>query len=124
MNIITQKNNEHAAEDVRNEMETNGPDWDWFCQPYYQSTDQSDTDLATKPSVDFESDDENIPKKSAKTKNVDATWTSRPPSYRDTLVNEKVVQMNVLISKRRAEQGGRNFSVPVVRGEPHQKDLP
>ncbi|KAG0702209.1 hypothetical protein DFH29DRAFT_999578 [Suillus ampliporus] len=38
-----------------------------------------------EPSVDFESDTENAPKRPAKSKNIDATWTSRPPSYRDTL---------------------------------------
>jgi hypothetical protein len=32
--------------------------------------------------------------------------------------------MNILVSNRRAERGGRNFSVPVVRGEPREKDLP
>ncbi|KAG2346647.1 hypothetical protein BDR05DRAFT_997063 [Suillus weaverae] len=118
------KNNERAAEDVRKETKTNNPEWDWFYQACYQSTDKSDTGLVAKPSVDFESDTENARKRPTKSKNIDATWTSRPPSYRDTLVNEKVVQMNVLVSKKRVERGGRNFSVPVIRGEAHEKDLP
>lgn len=32
--------------------------------------------------------------------------------------------MNVLVSKKRVERGGRNFSVPVIRGEAREKDLP
>jgi hypothetical protein len=87
-NVVTQKNNERAAEDVRKETKTNDPEWDWFYQACYQSTDESDAGLVAKPPVDFESDTENAPKRPAKSKNIDATWTSRPPSYRDTLVSK------------------------------------
>ncbi|KAG2143584.1 hypothetical protein DEU56DRAFT_754407 [Suillus clintonianus] len=124
----TRKNNERADREVRKETNTDSPEWDWFYQACYQSTDESDSGGGTTMrSLEFDSDTEDAPrapKKSGKSKNPDATWTSRPPTYRDALINEKIDLMNTLVSNRRAERGGRNFSVPVVRGEPREKDLP
>ncbi|KAG1777124.1 hypothetical protein EV702DRAFT_1197447 [Suillus placidus] len=78
--------------------------------------------------VEFASDAETAPKttvkKSSRAKNVDAVWASRPPAYHDEQVNKKVLLMNAAVSKRKAERSGRNFSVPITKGEQRNKDLP
>ncbi|KAG0705930.1 hypothetical protein DFH29DRAFT_872680 [Suillus ampliporus] len=83
------KNNERADREVRKETNTDSPEWDWFYQACYQSTDESDSGGGTTTrSLEFDSDTEDAPrppKKSGKLKNLDATWTSRPPTYRDAL---------------------------------------
>lgn len=142
-----QKNTERSAVDVRRETGTDGPEWDWFFQVCYQSTDESDVGggNSSRPTVEFESDTEMAPqtsaKKSSRGKNADTFWASRPPAYRDEQVrqrkhclnrpdlshfkvNDKVLLMDAAVSKRKAERGGRNFSVPITRGEPRDKDLP
>lgn len=142
-----QKNTERSAVDVRRETGTDGPEWDWFFQVCYQSTDESDIGggNSSRPTVEFESDTETAPqtsgKKSSRGKNADAIWASRPPAYRDEQVsqrkhcsnrpdllhfkvNDKVLLMDAAVSKRKAERGGRNFSVPITRGAPRDKDLP
>jgi hypothetical protein len=73
-------------------MGTDGPEWDWFFQVGYQSTDESDGGGTHngKRVVDFTSDSETaqVPpiKKSLKSKNADTVWTSRPPCYHDKQV--------------------------------------
>lgn len=143
---MCQKNTERSAVDVRKEAGTDGPEWDWFFQVCYQSTNESDSGGGnSRPAIEFESDTETAPqttgKKLLRRKNADAFWASRPPAYRDEQVrqgqhcsnrpdlshfkvNEKVLLMDAAVSKRKVERGGRNFSVPITRGEPQDKDLP
>jgi hypothetical protein len=79
-------------DEIRKETGTDGPEWDWFFQVGYQSTDESDSGGTHngKHAVDFASDSETAHappiKKSSKSKTADTVWTSRPPSYRDEQV--------------------------------------
>ncbi|KAG2123994.1 hypothetical protein DEU56DRAFT_923703 [Suillus clintonianus] len=109
------KNIERSAIEIRKETGTDGPEWDWFFQVGYQSTDESDGGGTHngKRVVDFASDSETaqVPpiKKSSKSKNADT-------------VNEKVSLINDAVNKRRADR--KNFIVPIVVGEKCDKDLP
>ncbi|KAG2063220.1 hypothetical protein BDR04DRAFT_1123411 [Suillus decipiens] len=111
------KNIERSAIDIRKETGMHGPEWEWFFQVGYQSTDESDGGgtHSTKPMVEFASDSEAgqgpATKKSLKSKNADT-------------VNEKVVILNDAVSKRRGDRGGRNLVVPITVGEKHDRDLP
>ncbi|KAG1818112.1 uncharacterized protein BJ212DRAFT_1576554 [Suillus subaureus] len=76
------KNTERLAVDVRKETGTDGPEWDWFFQVCYQSTDESDSGggNSSRPTIEFESNTEIAPqmtgKKSSRGKNADAFWAS------------------------------------------------
>jgi hypothetical protein len=66
-----------------------GPEWDWFFQVGYPSTDESNGGgtNSSKPMVEFASDSEVgqglATKKFFKSKSTNMVWTSQPLLYQD-----------------------------------------
>ncbi|KAJ7654606.1 hypothetical protein DFH06DRAFT_1474510 [Mycena polygramma] len=98
------------------------PEWNWFLQPIYQSTDESDDADVVDPDTDTEEADE-VPAASTR-----KPWITHPPLYRSAPFNNGVNTIDQALMERRLrltkDNRGKTSSHPRMRVEAKDKPLP
>ncbi|KAJ6470979.1 hypothetical protein C8R45DRAFT_1165683 [Mycena sanguinolenta] len=98
------------------------PEYSWFLQPLYQSTDESDHDAVIDPDTDTEETAEVPAKRTRK------PWITRVPLYRSEVFDAGIRTIDESVMKRRklneTNNRGKTVSHPRVRGPKKDTPLP
>ncbi|KAJ7016748.1 hypothetical protein C8F04DRAFT_1340616 [Mycena alexandri] len=97
-------------------------DWDWFFQPVYQSTDESDASDIIDPDTETEAKDEPPARSTRK------PWVTHAPDYRSQRLQNGLEFIDKVLMERRRQWAKNNHGKTLahnrIRGEKKHKPLP
>ncbi|KAJ7018531.1 hypothetical protein C8F04DRAFT_1277632 [Mycena alexandri] len=112
----------NAWRPLKTAISTIDKDWDWFFQPVYQSTNESDDGNVIDPDTDTEAKDEPPARSTRK------PWVTHAPEYRSQRLQNGVEFIDIALMERRRQfaknNHGKTLAHDRIRGERKNKSLP